>query len=167
MTRTSLQDHNCSLARCIDIIGDKWTLLIIRDAFFGASSFTQFQRSLNIARNVLADRLDKLVQHEILAKLQTKLHTERYTYHLSERGLALMPILLSITQWGDEWISGEGNEPIQFVDSKLGQPIRTMTALSADGRALSSNDIVPTPGPGADQRIQNILSPQNKKRPVQ
>ena len=159
MTRTSMQDHNCSLARCIDIIGDKWTLLLIRDAFFGASSFSQFQRSLNIARNVLSNRLDTLVERDIFEKVQTKPNTERYTYHLTERGLALMQILLSIAQWGDEWISGKGCEPVQFIDNKLGQPIRKMKPVSADGRELNITEILATPGPGADQRIHNALNP--------
>ncbi len=158
MTRTSLENYNCSLARCADIIGDKWTLLIIRDAFFGASTFSQFQRSLNIARNILANRLDALVQHKILEKTPTKPGTQRFTYHLSESGFALMPVLLSITQWGDDWVSGEGNEPVQFVDSKHRQPIRKLVPISANGSELGVSEVIPSPGPGADKHIENALA---------
>jgi DNA-binding HxlR family transcriptional regulator len=152
MTRTSLKSFNCSLARTVDIIGDKWTLLILRDAFFGASTFSQFQKSLGVARNILADRLEKLVAHEVLEKVQTRPGVERYTYHLTERGQALVPVLIAITQWGDKWVFGEGAEPLKFMDREQGEPIQTIAVRSRDGRSLRATDIIPAPGPAADQR---------------
>jgi DNA-binding HxlR family transcriptional regulator len=153
MTRTSLRAFNCSLARTADIIGDKWTLLILRDAFFGASTFSQFQKSLGVARNILTDRLEKLVQHEVLEKVPTRPGVARYTYHLTERGLALVPVLISITQWGDKWVFGEGAEPLLFLDREQGKPICPIQVESRDGRNLTAADITPAHGPGADQRI--------------
>jgi len=162
MTRTSLKEFNCSLARTADIIGDKWTLLILRDAFFGASTFSQFQKSLGVARNILADRLEKLVQYEVLKKVQTRPGVERYSYHLTERGRGLVPVLVAITQWGDKWVFGEGSEPLRFIDREQGQPIRIMCVQSSDGRSLTSTDIQPTPGPSADERILNVFGNRSK-----
>ena len=153
MTRTSLKEFNCSLARTADIIGDKWTLLILRDAFFGASTFSRFQQSLGVARNILADRLDKLVAYEVLEKVPTRPGVERYTYHLTERGQALMPILIAMTQWGDRWVFGEGAEPLVFVDREQGQPIRSIQVQSQDDRKLTARDIAANPGPAADKPI--------------
>jgi DNA-binding HxlR family transcriptional regulator len=162
MTRTSLKEFNCSLARTADIIGDKWTLLILRDAFFGASTFSQFQKSLGVARNILADRLEKLVQHEVLEKVQTRPGVERYGYHLTERGRALVPVLVSITQWGDTWIFGEGAEPLRFMDRQQGRPIQPIEVRSGDGRCLGAADIIPTPGPAADEQILRAFGPRSK-----
>lgn len=159
MTRTSLKDFNCSLARTADIIGDKWTLLILRDAFFGASAFSQFQKSLGVARNILADRLEKLVEHQVLEKVQTRPGVERYSYHLTERGRALVPVLVSLTQWGDQWVFGEGHEPIRFLDRKTGQPVQALKVRSNDGRALCAADITVAPGPAADARILEAFAP--------
>jgi DNA-binding HxlR family transcriptional regulator len=162
MTRTSLKAFNCSLARTADIIGDKWTLLILRDAFFGASTFSQFQKSLGVARNILADRLEKLVEHDVLEKVPTRPGVERYTYHLTERGQALVPVLIAITQWGDKWLFGEGAEPLRFIDREQGQPIRTVDVQSLDGRSLTATDIIPTPGPAADERILQASGNRSK-----
>jgi DNA-binding HxlR family transcriptional regulator len=162
MTRTSLKEFNCSLARTADIIGDKWTLLILRDGFFGASTFSQFQKSLGVARNILADRLEKLVQNEVLVKVQTRPGVERYTYHLTERGQGLVPILIAFTQWGDKWVFGEGAEPLRFVDRKQGLPIRSVQVQSSDGRSLTPTDISPTPGPAADERILKAFGNRSK-----
>ena len=163
MTRTSLKHFNCSLARTADIIGDKWTLLILRDAFFGASTFSQFQKSLGVARNILTDRLEKLVEHQVLEKVQSRPGVERYGYHLTERGQSLVPVLIAMTQWGDKWVFGEGAEPLRFVDLEQGKPISPIEVRSSDGRSLKATDIIPAPGPAADEQIQKMLSPRRIK----
>lgn len=141
MTRTSLKHFHCSMARTADIIGDKWTLLILRDAFFGGTSFSQFQKSLGVARNILSDRLEKLVDHGVLAKTPVRPGVERYTYELTERGRDLVPVLIAITQWGDRWIFGEGNEPFAFFDKASGEPIQQVEVQSSSGAALTADDI--------------------------
>lgn len=141
MTRTSLKHFHCSMARTADIIGDKWTLLILRDAFFGETTFSQFQKSLGVARNILSDRLEKLVEHGVLEKNPVRPGVERYTYELTERGRDLVPVLIAITQWGDRWIFGEGNEPFTFYDKADGKRILPVEVLSSAGKALNADDI--------------------------
>jgi DNA-binding HxlR family transcriptional regulator len=141
MTRTSFKDFPCSMARTADIIGDKWTLLILRDAFFGASTFSQFQKSLGVARNILSDRLDKLVQFGVLDKQPVRPGVERYTYTLTERGQDLTPVLIAITQWGDRWTFGEGKAPVQFYEKDSDTPIRAVEVQSSEGRPLRAQDI--------------------------
>lgn len=141
MTRTSLKHFPCSMARTADIIGDKWTLLILRDAFFGAHTFSEFQKSLGVARNVLTDRLEKLVAARVLEKRPTRPGVERYTYHLTERGHDLVPVLVSITQWGDRWLFGDDKGPVQFLDRASGKPIRPVEVQASNGETLCSQDI--------------------------
>jgi len=149
MTRTSLKSFNCSVAQTLDILGDKWTMMIIRDAFLGVSAFTHFQKRLKIARNILADRLALLVDNEILERRPARPGTRRYEYHLTERGRALFPILTAITQWGDKWIFGSKGEPMLLLDVEKNAPVQQVGVLSRGGSFLNSKDVKFVPGPGA------------------
>ena len=137
------------MARAADILADKWTLMILRDAFFGLSTFSQFQKNLAIARNVLSDRLDKLVEHGILERLQPKPDVERYQYQLTEAGRELLPLLVVLMQWGDKWLFGSEGEPLVLLDKKHAAPIQKVGIQARDGRFLQASDITFTPGPNA------------------
>ena len=142
-------DHmNCSLAQTLNVIGERWTLLILRDVFFGAKRFGQFERSLGIAKNILNTRLKLLVDEGILDKRDSTegAHSE---YILTEAGLELQPILLSMTHWGDKHRANPNGDRVVFVERKTGQPIQRMSVASQDGRILAPRDIKATPGPGA------------------
>jgi DNA-binding HxlR family transcriptional regulator len=97
--------QNCSVARTLELIGERWTLLIVRDAFLGRRRFDEFQESLGVARNVLADRLAKLVEHGIFERVRYQERPERFEYRLTERGLDLRVPLLALMQWGDRHLS--------------------------------------------------------------
>jgi len=153
MSRTSLKTFNCSVAQTLDIIGDKWTLLIIRDAFLGVSTFSGFQRRLKVARNVLTDRLALLVENQILERRQIKPDVGRYEYHLSERGQALFPVLIGLMQWGDKWIFGSEGEPMQLLDRKKNAPVQQVGVMSRDGHFLRDEDVKFVPGPGAARKV--------------
>lgn len=152
MTRTSLTKFKCSVAQTLEIIGDKWTMLIIRDAFVGVATFSGFQRNLGVARNVLADRLAHLVAHDILDRTPTRPGVERHTYSLTEKGRALFPVMIAMMQWGDTWIYGAGHEPVCVVDKDSGMPVRPVTVLSEKGHPLSPDTTAYAPGPGARRR---------------
>lgn len=151
MKLKSFEHFNCSLAQTLSVIGEHWTLLIIRDAFFGLRRFDQFQKSLGIARNVLSDRLKKLVQAGILVKSAKSPGTEgsgHPEYRLTDKGLALQPILIAMTQWGDTYMPGPGGRRLTFVDRRDGKAIRPVGVQAADGRVLRPREIRARPGPG-------------------
>jgi len=144
-------DHmNCSLAQTLDVIGERWTLLILRDAFFGLKRFGQFQSSLGIARNILTSRLNRLIEEGILEKRQSEegAHSE---YWLTEKGLDLQPILLSMTHWGDAHKRDPRGERLVFVERATGEPIQPMRVMSQDGRPLHARDVKAVPGPALDR----------------
>ena len=154
-------DHlNCSLAQTLSVVGEHWTMLIIRDVFFGLRRFDQFQKDLGIARNVLSQRLKKLVDEDILEKTTTDgSHPE---YRLTEKGLALQPILLSMTHWGDEYMPNPKGKRLTFSDRKTGKPIKTMAVYNAEGKKLKARDVKAKPGPGyqSDKRDSPIEANQ-------
>ncbi|QFU75615.1 transcriptional regulator [Halioglobus maricola] len=143
-------DHmNCSLAQTLNIIGERWTLLILRDAFFGARRFNQFERNLGISKNILSARLAMLVDEGILERREPAAggHTE---YALTEQGLDLQPVLLSMTHWGDKYRANPKGERITFVDRDQQRPIQRMSVRSEDGRVLTPKEIKATVGSGLD-----------------
>jgi DNA-binding HxlR family transcriptional regulator len=110
----SLSDLHCSVARSLDVIGERWTLLVLRDAFNGLSKFDEFAESLPIARNILASRLKTLVDHDVLARELYQEHPPRYQYRLTAKGAALYPVLIGLFNWGDEFLAGKGGPPVKF-----------------------------------------------------
>jgi DNA-binding HxlR family transcriptional regulator len=141
-------DHmNCSLAQTLAVIGERWTLLILRDAFFGRKRFEEFQKSLGIARNILTSRLNRLVDEGILEK--RPVDAGRFEYVLTPKGLELQPVLLSMTHWGDRHKPHAKGKRVVFVERATGEPIQPMAVHSADGRVLRPRDIRAVPGPGA------------------
>lgn len=144
-------DHmNCSLAQTLNIIGERWTLLILRDAFFGSKRFGQFERSLGIAKNILSARLNMLIDEGIMERRESAegAHPE---YVLTEQGLDLQPVLLSMTHWGDRHRPHADGERLIFVERESGKPIRRMGVTSQDGRTLQPRDIRAVAGPALDE----------------
>src|SRR5712692_2233716 len=103
MRRTSFSDMDCSVAQTLEVIGEWWTLLILRDSFQGVRRFDDFQRRLGVARNVLTQRLDRLVEQGILARRQYQDRPARYEYRLTAKGLDLYPVVIALMDWGDRW----------------------------------------------------------------
>ena len=147
---------NCSLAQTLEVIGERWTLLILRDAFFGVRRFDDFQSDLGIARNILAARLKRLVDEGILERRSGE--GGRGEYALTERGLDLQPVLLSMTHWGDKHKPHPKGKRVVFVDRATNQPIAPMSARAADGRALAPREIKGVAGPAlAGRRVKRPL----------
>lgn len=114
MERASFKDMPCSVAQCLEVVGEWWTLLIIRDAFLGVRTFVAFQSSLGISRNVLTQRLNHLVEEDIMEKVLYQERPARYEYRLTEKGQDLWAVLTAMRQWGDRWAAPDG-PPIEFV----------------------------------------------------
>ena len=151
---------NRSIGHVLEIIGEGWSILIIREAYFGTRRFEEFQRQLGIARNILTARLKKLCQNDILDRVPIKEGAKRHEYVLTSKGKELMPFLIALTQWGDKWIFGENAEPVIFLDKENSQPIGKIKVFSSKGVQLRPRDILVVAGPGASieakKRIEEL-----------
>jgi DNA-binding HxlR family transcriptional regulator len=130
----------CGISAALAVVGERWSFLILRGAFNGLRHFEEFQTNLGIARNILSNRLGRLVEHGILRRDPDAADRRKVTYRLTEKGRDLLPVLLSLRQWGERWISGHPSNPV-LVDRYTRQPIAPMTVQSADGRELSLRDM--------------------------
>ncbi|MCP3686830.1 MAG: helix-turn-helix transcriptional regulator [Gammaproteobacteria bacterium] len=151
------------ISHVLDIIGESWSLLIIREAFFGVRRFEQFQSELGIARNILTLRLRKLCLNEIFERVPIKEGARRHEYLLTHKGKELMPVLIALTQWGDKWVFGENAAPVIFLDRDNREPIAKMDVLSAQGQSLRPRDILVRAGPGATDESQQRIASMNKR----
>lgn len=115
MQRTSFAEMPCSIARTLDVVGEWWTLLIIRDIFNGMRRFDDLLGHLGISRNILTDRLNSLVDKGVLKRARYQTRPARYEYRLTEKGLDLFPILLLMMRWGDKWLAGEAGVPVSIT----------------------------------------------------
>ena len=158
MPRKSLEHFNCSWAQAAEAVGDKWSMMIIRDAFYGVKTFSAFVENIGIAKNILTQRLEHLQQHGILQKRQIGLGSSRSEYILTDKGKALFPVIVALGQWGDQWIFGKGKEPIVVVDLQNKKPIKNVTVESKDGRELSISDITFVAGAGASESTRQIAA---------
>ncbi len=149
MNWNELNDEACSLARTLSIIGDRWTLLILRDCFLRVRRFEAFQARLGIGRPILADRLAKLVTAGILDKVPYQARPVRYEYRLTAKGLDLHPIILSLVHFGDERLAGEAGRPVLHRHLRCGQLFDPVMVCSACGEPLAPRDVEALPGPGA------------------
>jgi DNA-binding HxlR family transcriptional regulator len=135
MKRKSLGHMNCSIAQTLDVVGDPWTLLVVRDALFGTTRFDDFQRSMDIPRATLASRLDGLVEHGVMERRIYQERPERHDYVLTEKGRDLRRVLVSLLQWGDEW-STLPEPPVTLLDADTGAVIEPVYVDAASGRPL-------------------------------
>jgi DNA-binding HxlR family transcriptional regulator len=149
---------NCSIQRALAEVGERWSLLIIREAMMGSQRFDEFQERLGIARNILTDRLTTLVASDVLSRTQSPDNARVHFYRLTPKGLALLPVLAALMHWGDRWIHADIGAPIVFVDTTSGKPIREVVIAGKDGRPLSPDKIEITAGPGATPIMRKRLS---------
>lgn len=147
MKRKRFDDQICSVAQTLEILGDWWTLLIIREAFLGARRFGDFQKRLDIAKNILSQRLAHLVRHGVLERVNVGTHGTRHEYVLSASGKDLVTLLTALREWGDRWVYGEGNEPLVVYDKRTGRRVPRLRIRDEDGRPLSGADMEVRPGP--------------------
>ena len=138
--RTSLEGDACPIARALDVIGDWWSLLIIRDAFVGRRRFGEFQKNLGLAKNILSTRLRALVDRGILATAPASDGSAYHEYVLTPKGRGLFNVLVALRQWSEQFDERPEEIATLLVDRKNGKPVRTLTLYSQDGRALGAED---------------------------
>jgi DNA-binding HxlR family transcriptional regulator len=127
----------CSVARTLDVLGDTWSVLVLRELFLGAHRFDQIQQHLGIARNVLAARLKRLVEHGLVEKRQYQAHPPRFEYHLTHKGLDLQPVLIGLMQWGDQYVADAAGGPVVLEHRGCGHPVRLVTLCETCGERVS------------------------------
>jgi DNA-binding HxlR family transcriptional regulator len=154
---------NCGIAQALEALGDWWTLLIVRNAFFGMRRFADFEADLGIAKNVLSKRLQHLVDHEILEKVEVGQHGTRFEYRLTEKGEALLPVLTTLREWSDAWVYGRGSEPLIMKDRRDGKRVPRLQVRDTSGRVLTRRDLKAVPGPGASRETREIFTPRRAR----
>ncbi|MFE9328621.1 winged helix-turn-helix transcriptional regulator [Nocardia sp. NPDC052278] len=148
MLHKTYENQVCSIARALEVVGERWSLLIVRDALFrGSYRFGDFQRNLGIATNVLSTRLDWFVECGILERRKTSGDHDRPEYVLTAKGRALAPVLVALTEWGDQWVT-DGEPPIVYTHATCGAYVGQHTVCLECGSIHDAAEIQATPGPG-------------------
>lgn len=143
MKRTRLEASTCPVARSLDVIGDWWSLLIVRDALRGVKRFGEFQKSLGIAKNMLTARLKLLVDEGILQLQPASDGSAWQEYVLTAKGRTLQTVLVALSQWGNDHLFAEGEHGTVLVDARSRQPLQKIQLLAEDGRVLQPDEITP------------------------
>lgn len=152
-----LDQQPCSLSRTLAVVGDRWTLLVLRDCFLGVRRFDEFEKRLGVTRHVLADRLKKLVEYGVLVKVPYQQRPLREEYRLTERGLELHPAIMALVSWGDRHMADERGAPIRHVHKGCGQVMRPVMVCSECAEPVSARDILVQVGEGWEGQVGELL----------
>ncbi|MET0557485.1 MAG: helix-turn-helix domain-containing protein [Solirubrobacterales bacterium] len=144
-------DLNCSIARPLAFLGERWSLLVLRDLFLGRRRFDEIQDSLGVASNVLSQRLATLTEEGIVERQRYSDHPERFEYRLTEKGRDLQPVLLALLAWGDRYTAGEAGPPLEQVHTECDHAFHAVPTCSHCGGTVDSRNVRPRPGPGASE----------------
>jgi DNA-binding HxlR family transcriptional regulator len=147
MQRTSFREMNCSVAQCLEVVGEWWSMLIVRDLFLGITRFEDFHQRLGISRNILNQRLEHLIERGVVDRVPYSEHPVRYDYQLTEKGKDLWPVLTAMRQWGDHWEAPEG-APLELVHAGCDHVAQVVGACSVCGEPVSRRDMRAVSGPG-------------------
>ena len=142
------ESQNCSVARSLEVVGDRWTMLVIRSAFQGVRRFDDFQDELGVARNVLADRLGRLCDEGIMRRVPYQVRPERYEYRLTRKGVELWPAVMTLLLWGDRHYAPDG-PPLIVGHRGCAGVLTPRLTCSSCGAQLGPTDVDPRPGPAA------------------
>jgi DNA-binding HxlR family transcriptional regulator len=137
----------CSVARTLEVMGDRWTMLVIREAFLGVRRFDDFQRDLGVARNVLADRLARLVDEGVLERRRYQERPERFEYRLTDKGIDLWPVMVSLMKWGDRHAAPDG-PPTLVLHRDCGGEVNARFVCEKCGKPVDARSAEARPGPG-------------------
>lgn len=142
------------MAQSLEVLGDWWTLLVVREAFLGSRRFADFEANLSISKNILSQRLEHLVRHGVLERVDVGVHGTRYEYVLTAKGKDLATVLTALRQWGDRWVYGAGQEPLLVVDKRTGRAVPKLKIVGEDGTPLRASDLTFQAGQGADEKTR-------------
>lgn len=142
---------NCTVARAMAVLGERWTLVVLREVVNGVRRFDDMQRHSGVPRQVLADRLRLLVEHDVLRRVpyQAAGQRERHEYRLTPKGFDLYPVLVAVAQWGDRYLADPEGAPVEIAHRDCGEVVRVEMVCAAGHRMPEPRDVAPRPGPGA------------------
>ena len=152
MKRTQFADQPCSVARAMDIVGELWAFMIIRNVVLGVRRFEGLPANLAISRKVLTERLELLVARGILERRQYQDRPARHEYRLTPMGVDLFPVLMALARWGARWLAGGTGAPIEFVHRKCGQATTARVVCAHCGEDIGAHNVQPLLGPGGELR---------------
>lgn len=155
MRWNEIKHEPCSIARSLSIIGDRWTLLILRNAFLGTRRFDDFQMQLGVTRHLLTARLKLLVVEEILKKIPYQSQPTRYEYKLTEKGFELYPVLMSLIKWGNKWTVDERGIPLKHINRETGESIQPLLIDENTGKAIDARNVELKIGPGLEIALED------------
>ena len=169
MRWNEIKNEPCSIARALSVIGDRWTLLIIRNAFMGTRRFDDFQAQLGVTRHLLTDRLNLLVEEEVMRKVPYQEQPTRYEYRLTKKGVELYPVLMALVKWGDSWMTDENGVPLEYVDRETGELIEPILIDKHTGEPINPRKKDIKLGPGlhevlSDHTIRKRWEPLLQKK---
>lgn len=156
MSKGSFAEMNCPIAQTLERVGERWTLLILRNAFCGMSRFDQFQQHLGIGTNILANRLRALTGQGIMTRSQAVDDGRAFEYRLTDKGLALFPILVAMGEWGEKYAPHPNGARLKLVERASGLSIAGIRVLSANGRPLRAQDMAAVAGPAGDAKTRAL-----------
>lgn len=165
-------DTTCSVARTLSVVGDRWTLLILREAFLGTRRFEAFRAHLGITRHLLTERLAVLVREGVLRRARYQEHPPRDQYRLTDKGLDLYPVIVGLTRWGDRWMAGAAGAPVELVHRSCQHVILPELACPACGEAVTARDMQVQPGPAlraafpSDDTLAPTLRARSRRGPT-
>jgi DNA-binding HxlR family transcriptional regulator len=140
MRHKSFKTNACPVARSLDTVGEWWSLLIVRDALIGTRRFSDFQKSLGLAKNVLSARLKKLVARGVMEQVPASDGSAYQEYVLTQKGRELFPVIIALRQWGETYLFSRGEKRLQVLDKRTGKPLRVQVQ-NAKGEILTANDL--------------------------
>ncbi|GHE67956.1 transcriptional regulator [Camelimonas fluminis] len=155
----ALDAEPCSIARTLSFVGDRWSLLVLRDCFLRVRRFEEFQRRLGVTRHILADRLKRFVEADILTRVAYQSKPERHEYVLTEKGLALYPVLMAMARWGDTYMDDGAGPPLRYRHRPCGRHFTPVMCCSECGEPLDPRSVIVEPGPGLDADAARLLPP--------
>jgi len=144
----------CSIARTLSVVGDRWTLLVLRDSFLGVRRFSEYQKNIGLSRHRLADRLGKVVEHELLEKVLYQKNPPRYEYRLTPKGIDIYPVLLSLASWGNQWMTDKDGVPMEYQHRSCGHKTTPVLSCSECGETIVPQQITPLLGPGILKKLE-------------
>ncbi|MCG8589027.1 MAG: helix-turn-helix transcriptional regulator [Proteobacteria bacterium] len=150
MSRTNFDKIHCPIARTAAVLSDPWTALVLREAMSGTTRFTDFERALGIPKNTLTERLEHLVEHDILERKALPPRGRRFEYLLTPKGTDLLTVMSAMRDWSNRWVFGKGKEPVVVVDQRTGRRVPPVRIRDDDGELIPASELMMKAGPGAD-----------------